>query len=150
MRTLSALIGAVFMAGVAAPASACVPPPPPNWHGWLNDPSVAISVGRVERVEILPPQNSGGVIIIPGRAHIVTLEVIQGAPTVDVAEVGGALEVRQSLTPGVTPLCLNYLEHKVGDLVILVQPTPSYDRPLVYSRHWATLPQLTPFIEKHL
>jgi hypothetical protein len=107
-----------------------------------------MSLGRVERVEVLPPDNSGGVIIVPGTAHIVTLEVIQGAPTVNVAQVSGALEVRQSLTPGVAPLCLDYLNHKEGDLVMMVQTAPS-NGPLVYHRAWATLPQLTPYFEKY-
>ena len=148
LKTLGLTIGAFTLMGLATPAAACPPPPPPNFHGWLNDPSVAMFVGRVERVETLPPENSGGLIIIPGRAHIVSLEIVQGAPTVATAEVGGALEVRYPVTPIGGPPCLNYLEHKVGDLVIVVQPTPD-SGPLVYSRHWATLPQLTPYLEKH-
>jgi hypothetical protein len=149
MRALAALAVAVGLASVAGPAAACLPPPPPNFHGWLNDPSVAMFVGRVERVETLPPENDGGVIVIPGIAHIVSLEVIQGTPTVDTAQVGGALDVRFPTRPVGGPPCPNYLEHEVGDLVIVVQPAPSYSRPLVYSRHWAALPQLTPYLEKH-
>lgn len=148
MRTLAALAVAFGLAAVAGPAAACVPPPPPNWHGWLADPSVAMFVGRVERIETLPAQESGGLVIIPGTAHIVSLEVIQGAPTVDTAEVGGALEVRFPATPVGGPPCLNYLEHKAGDLVIVVQTSPSQP-PLVYTRGWAGLPQLTPYLEKH-
>lgn len=151
-RTLTKVLilgASLAVTALATPAAACLTPPPPNFYGWLNDPSVAMFVGRVERVETLPPENSGGIIIIPGRAHIVSLEIIQGAPTVDTAEVGGALEVRFPVTPVGGPPCLNYLEHKVGDLVIVVQPTPSYTSPLVYSRHWATPPQLTPYFEKH-
>jgi hypothetical protein len=150
MRKLAALAAAFGMAVLATPAAACLPPPPPNFIGWLNDPSVAMFVGRVDRVEILPPENSGGLIIIPGRAHIVGLEIIQGTPTVDTAEAGGALEVRYPTPPVGGPPCLNYLEHKAGDLVIVVQLTPAHSHPLVYSRHWATLPQLTPYFEKHL
>ena len=148
MRRLAALAVSIGLSVIAGPVAACLPPPPPNFLGWLNDPSVAMFVGRVERVEALPPENSGGLIIIPGVAHVESLETIQGTPTVTMAEVGGALEVRYPVTPIGGPPCLNYLEHKVGDLVIVVQPTPD-SGPLVYSRHWATLPQLTPYLEKH-
>ncbi|HEY1223775.1 MAG TPA: hypothetical protein VGE54_00995 [Brevundimonas sp.] len=146
MRRLAAILMAAAVGFVAGPALACSPPPPPNWNYWLGNPEVAMFIGRVESVETLPVETFGGYVITPGRAHVVSLEVIQGAPTVDTAQAEGALSFAATQTAA-TPPCLNYLNHRAGDLVIVVQP-PGQGA-LVISRSWASLPQLTPYFEKY-
>ncbi|MDZ4365015.1 hypothetical protein [Brevundimonas sp.] len=132
---------------VATPAAACLPPPPPNWEVWLGDSTVDMFLGRVELIETLATVEVDGVVITPGLAHIRRLEVIQGQPG-ETAQVGGALSVAYradsaGVLPG-TPPCIEYLSHKLGDLVVVVGEGS------VFGRTVNDPAALVAYYEKHL
>lgn len=137
------LAAALALATLATPAAACLPPPPPNWDAWLGDPSVDIFLGRVESVETLAPVDNGAVIVTSGVAHIRSLEVIQGQPAAETAHASGALSVAYKTLPVQAPLCLDYLNFKPGDLVVVVRGDA------VYGRGQSDVPALAAYFEKH-
>lgn len=143
MRTLAALAVAVGLAAIAGPTAACLPPPPPAWDAWLGDPSVDIFLGRVESVETLAPVDNGAVIVTSGVAHIRSLEVIQGQPAAETAQTTGALSVAYKSLPVQTPLCIDYLNFKPGDLVVVVRGDA------VFGRGQSDVPALAAYFEKH-
>lgn len=143
MRTLAALAVAVGLAAIAGPAAACLPPSPPAWDAWLGDPSVDIFLGRVESVETLPPVEEGAVIITPGVAHIRNIEIIQGQPAADTARATGVLSLAYRTLPATAAPCLNYLNHKPGDLVVVVRGDA------VFGRGQSDVPALAAYFEKH-
>lgn len=136
-------LGAFALIALATPAAACLPPPPPNWDAWLGDPSVDIFLGRVESVETLAPVDNGGFIVTPGVAHIRRLEVIQGQPAAETAQTTGALSVAYKTLPVQTPLCIDYLNHKPGDLVVVVRGGT------VFGRGQSDVPALAAYFGKH-
>lgn len=136
-------IGAFALTALATPAAACLPPPPPVWDAWLGDPAVDIFLGRVESVEMLAPVDNGDVIVTSGVAHIRRLEVVQGQPAAETAQASGALSVAYKTLPVQTPLCLDYLSFKPGDVVVVVRGGA------VFGRSQSDIPPLSAFFEKH-
>lgn len=102
-------------------------------------------LGRVERIEAA--EAGPEATVIWGAAHIVPLETIQGQPEGEPVEDVGALEVRAS-AEAAGPGCLKFLQHHVGDLVVVVE-TPFSSRPEVYGGGWARQPSFAPFFERH-
>jgi len=141
-RALSLTAALAFIAQ-ATPAAACLPAPPPAWDAWLGDPSVDIFLGRVESVETLAPVDNGAVIVTSGVAHIRSLEVIQGQPAAETAQTTGALSVAYKTLPVQTPLCIDYLNFKPGDLVVVVRGDA------VFGRGQSDVPALAAYFEKH-
>lgn len=144
LKTLVVSIGVAFaLTALATPAAACLPPPPPAWDAWLGDPAVDIFLGRVESVETLAPVDNGAFIVTSGVAHIRSLEVIQGQPAAETAQASGALSVAFKTLPVQTPICIDYLSLKPGDLVVVVRGGA------VFARQQSDVPALAAYFEKH-
>lgn len=137
---------------VSAPAaSACLPPPPPQWEQWLADPSVSIAAGRVSEVERSPNNEmAGGYSVTTAVARVRLLDVIQGEFASDIAETAGAVSympvtVRtpdgQTITGGGVP-CLNWLAFNAGDLALVVD-----GRGVFTAASAAEIPQLSARLE---
>ena len=144
------LVAAAALAIVSAAvsmssAAACSPPPPPNWAGWIGDQNISMFLGRVERVDAA--EAGPEATVIWGVAHIVPLETIQGQPAGEPVEDVGALEVRAPAEAAGAG-CLKFLQHHVGDLVVVVE-TPFSSRREVYGAGWIRQPYFAPFFERH-
>lgn len=145
---LAAILIVGLLAVVAEPAVACSEARPPNLQDWLNDPAYPMYLGRVDRIEELPPYRDGRHVLTDGVAHISRLETIQGKPSSHAAETRGVLSVGSadgSLSP---PPCFSSLSMEAGDLVVVVE-APYSSVPLVFSRVVANAPAFTPYFEKH-
>ena len=145
---ITAALAIANVVAAALPAAACSPPPPPNWGGWIGNQQVSMALGRVERVEVAEPRPESGEIIVSATAHIVVLETIQGPVIDEPVQQAGVLEVRRQ--PGLvsSPGCWIFLQHEVGDLVIVVK-SPFDSRVQAYGSGWASLAYFAPFFDRH-
>jgi hypothetical protein len=138
-RRLLTLASAACLAAAATPAAACLPPPPPAWEVWLGNQDTPMFLGRVGRIEVLPPAETEHFIVHRAGAEVSLLEVVQGRPTAATATVEGATGVAIKLTGFTGPICTDYLNFKAGDFVVVVEGRGVYSPP----------PQLATLIEKY-